>query len=178
MKKVILKSGAELLIRKATEEDAEEMARFKLHICGESDFLSFGENEIEISAETERKTIQSENAANNCVIIIALIEEEIAGFVTFKGGSRIRKRHAGELGISVREKYWGLGIANFLLEVLIEWAKATQIVRKIDLLTRADNEKAIKLYEKFGFRKEGVLTRDLCIKGVFYDSISMGLPID
>lgn len=178
MKKVILKNRSELLIRKATEEDAEQMSQFKMHISRESDFLSFGENEIEITAETERKIIQTENSTDNSVIIIALMNGEIAGFITFKGGAKIRKRHAGEMGICVRKKYWGLGIASLLLQVLIEWAKGTQIIRKIDLLTRADNEKAIKLYEKYGFEKQGLLTRDLCINGIFYDSVSMGLQID
>jgi RimJ/RimL family protein N-acetyltransferase len=178
MKKVILKNGKELLIRKAAEEDTEQMAQFKTFISGESDFLSFGENEIEITAKTERESIRSANAKDNSVIIIALIDEEVAGFVTFNGGVKIRKRHAGEMGISVRKKYWGLGIASLLLEILIEWAKGTQMIRKIDLLTRADNEKAIKLYEKYGFKREGILTRDLCINGVFYDSFSMGLSID
>mgnify|MGYP001243188722 CR=1 FL=1 len=178
MKKTILKNNTELLIRKATEEDAEQMAQFKMQISGESDFLSFGRNEIEITAETERRIIQSENSTDNSVVIIALIDGEIAGFITFKGGVKMRKRHAGEMGISVREKYWGLGIGSFLLEVLIEWAKGTQIIRKIDLLTRADNVTAIRLYEKYGFKKEGLLTRDLCINGIFYDSVSMGLSVD
>jgi len=178
MKKVTLKNGSELLIRKATAEDAEQMAQFKMYISGESDFLSFGENEIEITAETERRIIQAENTTDNSVIIIALIDDEIAGFVTFKGGAKIRKRHAGEMGISVRKKYWGLGIGSLLLKVIIDWAKGTQVIRKMDLLTRADNEKAMKLYEKYGFKKEGILTRDMCVNGVFYDSVSMGLPID
>ena len=178
MKKVRLKNGSELLVRKATEEDAEQMAQFKMHISRESDFLSFGENEIEITAETERRIIQTENTTDNSVIIIALIDDEIAGFVTFKGGAKIRKRHAGEMGISVRKKYWGLGIGSLLLKVIIDWAKGTQVIRKMDLLTRADNEKAMKLYEKYGLKKEGILTRDMCINGVFYDSVSMGLPID
>lgn len=178
MKELTLKNGERLFIRKAVAEDAEQMAQFKKHISGESDFLSFGENEMEITPEKERETIQRENTKDNSVIIIALIHEQLVGFVTFKGGDKIRKRHAGELGISVRKQYWGLGIGSILLEVLIEWAKGTQIIRKIDLLTRSDNEKAIKLYEKYGFRKEGVLTRDMCIKGEFYDSAVMGLLVD
>ncbi len=178
MRKAVLKNGKELIIRKAIAEDAEQMAQFKLHICGESDFLSFGENEIEITAERERENIQTENSKDNSVIIVAIIDGEVAGFITFKGGEKIRKRHAGEMGISVRKPYWGYGIGSLLLEVLIEWAKGTQIIKKIDLITRSDNETAKKLYEKYGFKEEGVLTRDLCIKGEFYDSIFMGLQID
>lgn len=178
MKNIRLKNGKELIIRKATERDAENMALFKIGISGESDFLSFGENEIEIKPETEREIIQTENAKDNSVVMIAVIDGEIAGFVTFAGGSRVRKRHAGEMGISVRKKYWGLGIGNFMMEALIEWAKGTGIIRKINLLTRADNEKAIKLYEKYGFQKEGIVRRDLNVNGVFYDSACMGLLVD
>lgn len=178
MKKVTLKNFQELLIRKAVDEDASAMAEFKQRISEESDFLSFGIDEIEISEETERQTIQSENESVNSVILLALCNGEIAGFVTFHGRTRVRKQHAGEMGIAVQKKYWGLGIGNFLLDALIHWADGTKIVRKVNLLTRADNEKAISLYEKYGFVREGIISRDICIHGVFYDSVSMGLPIN
>ncbi len=178
MKFVTMKNGKELQIRRATEDDAECMARFKAGISGESDFLSYGENEIVISAETERDMIRAHNETDNSVVFIALLDGEIAGFVNFRGGARLRKRHEGEMGISVRQKYWGLGIGNQLMDVLIDWARETKIIRKINLLTRADNETAIRLYEKFGFQKEGLITRDLYIKGIFYDAFIMGLPVD
>lgn len=178
MKKVMLKNFQELLIRKAANDDASAMVEFKQRISEESDFLSFGINEIEISEETEQQIIQSENESANSVILLAFCNGEIAGFVTFHGGTRIRKQHAGEMGIAVRKKYWGLGIGNFLLDALILWAKDTKIVRKINLLTRADNEKAIMLYEKYGFKREGIIVRDICIHGAFYDSVSMGLLIN
>ncbi|KJS50024.1 GNAT family N-acetyltransferase [Desulfosporosinus sp. BICA1-9] len=115
MKKVTLKNGREFLIRKATENDGEEMAKFKVCISGESDFLSFGKGELEITPETEGKIIGSENGTDNSVIILGLMDGEIAGFVTFQGGTRVRKRHGGEMGIAVLRKYWGLGIGGLLL---------------------------------------------------------------
>ena len=178
MKKSTLRNGEELVIRRATEDDAEQMAQLKSHISRESDFLSFGENEIEITVEKELESIRSANKTDNTIVIIALVDGEIAGFICFIGGKKARKRHAGEIGIAVRKKYWGSGIGANLLETLIDWAKSTNIIKKIDLLTRFDNENAIKLYEKYGFKKEGIITRDLCIKGRFYDAYCMGLQID
>jgi RimJ/RimL family protein N-acetyltransferase len=178
MKTVKLKDGSELVIRNVMVDDAEQMAQFKQYISQESDFLSFGKNEIEKSAECEAQLIQSTSAAENSVIIIAVANEEIAGFVTFNGGFRVRKKHSGDMGIAVRKQYWGKGIGNLLMEALIEWARNTKTVRKINLLTRTDNAAAISLYEKYGFTKEGILTRDVIINGIFYDSFSMGLFID
>lgn len=175
---IALKNSQKLLIRRAKEEDAEQMAEFKRYISGESDFLSYGENEIEISAETEQHLIQSVNVSNNSALLLALCDGEIAGFVIFHGGIRVRKQHAGEMGIAVRKKYWGLGIGNFLMKAIIGWAKDVKTIRKINLLTRADNKNAIRLYEKYGFVKEGIVSRDMYIHGIFYDAAAMGLIID
>jgi RimJ/RimL family protein N-acetyltransferase len=177
LKKVILKNGKELTIRKATAEDAVKMAQYKTTIAAESDFLTFGENEIEITAQKERQSIESINSRPNSMIAVALLDEEIVGSIVLRGGERIRVKHVGEIGVSVRKPYWGLGIGKFLLEYLIEWAEGTGIIRKINLKVRTDNENAIKLYEKYGFKKEGTITRDFLINEKFYDSFSMGLLI-
>ena len=41
------------------------------------------------------------------------------------------------------------------MKELMDWAKQTPSLRKIELLVRASNERAIRLYSKFGFLEEG-----------------------
>lgn len=178
IKKITLKNGAELTVRKAEEKDAEMTAQFKILVSGESDFLSYGKGELEITVEKERENIRALNMRDNAAFIIAEINGDMAGFITFAGGDRIRTRHAGEMGIVIQQKYWGLSIGGFLIEYLIGWAKQTEVIRKINLRTRTDNVKAIKLYERYGFRREGVLTRNMYISGKFFDSYLMGMEID
>ncbi len=178
MRTVTLKDGSKLVIRRAVAADAEQMAAFKTAIGRESDFLSYGEAEIEITPETEKRGILATEILENTVMLLALLEEEIVGFVTFHSAARPRKKHGGELGIAVRQPYWGLGIGNLLMAALISWAKDAKTVRKINLVTRADNAAAIRLYEKYGFVREGLLSRDVRINGKFYDGLLMGLPID
>lgn len=178
MRKILLKNGNELIIRKVNAGDAEKMVEYKTFISLESDFLTFGRNEIEITTDKEQQGIESINNKDNSIMIVALFDGEIVGSIVFRGGERNRLMHVGEMGVTIRKPYWGLGIGSFLLEFLIEWAKGTGIVRKINLRVRADNENAIKLYKKFDFKNEGILTRDFCINGEFYNSISMGLLID
>lgn len=178
MKKVILKDGKELVIRKAIIQDAEKIIQYKIIVGGESDYLTFGEDEVVINIENEKLSIESINNRNNSILAVALIDGEIAGSIVFRGGERSRVRHVGEMGITVRKSYWGLGIGSILLDFLIKWAKETDIVKKINLRVRVDNESAIKLYEKYGFEKEGILTRDFYINGKFYDSMNMGLIVE
>ena len=71
-------------------------------------------------------------------------------------------KHYGTIGISVLKEYWGRGIATALLEKLISWFKEKGI-KKINLDVFENNEKAIKLYEKFGFKLEG------CIEDGIFD---------
>jgi len=178
MKKIILKNGKELIIRRANTEDAEKMVQYMNYISGESNFLTFGENEMEITTEKQQQSIETINDKNNSIMAVALLDGEIVGSIVFRCGERIRVKHVGEMGVTVRKPYWGLGIGSFLLEFLIEWAKKTGITKKINLRVRTDNENAIKLYNKYGFEKEGVHIRDFYINGEFYDSFIMGLLID
>ena len=48
---------------------------------------------------------------------------------------------------------------------------------KVNLDVRIDNEKAIHLYEKFGFEKEGTIKKCLFIDGVYYDNYIMGREV-
>jgi len=61
---------------------------------------------------------------------------------------------------------------------MLDWAKTSGVIRKINLNVQTNNEVAIALYEKFGFEKEGTIRRDLYVDGKFYDAYAMGILID
>lgn len=178
MKDVLLKNGQTLIIRKAIKDDVPGIIEYMAVIGGESDYLTFGENELSIAIDQQEHIVTSLNNSDNSIMVVALLNNEIIGLASFRGGERKRVRHAGEFGVTVRRSAWGLGIGDALMRSIIDWAKDTQVIRKINLRVRSDNEKAIRLYEKFGFIREGILTRDYCIEGEFFDSIQMGLAID
>jgi len=177
MKEYLVKKGRRLVIREARSEDAQAMVEYMKQLATESDFLTFGSGELNITVEDEAKLIQSKEEAENQLMLCAFFEEELVGGLTFTSASRPRVRHTGEFGVTVLREYWGLGIATELLKYLIEWAKEGQIIRKINLRVRSDHHSGISLYEKFGFTREGLETRGLCIEGKFYDFVNMGLMI-
>jgi RimJ/RimL family protein N-acetyltransferase len=168
-----------MIIRKARKTDAAAMINFLHQIAGESDYLTFGStDELHLTVEKEEKLFEDYFNRDNGLNLIAEYDGQIAGNLNFSGGTKKRTAHAGEFGISVRKDFWGKGIGKALIARLIEWSKESGVIRKINLRVRSDNARAIHLYKSFGFKEEGVITRDFLINDVFYDSIQMGLFID
>lgn len=176
MKKFILKNGQELIIRKAEEKDVEKFLEYFNVVGSETDFLGFGPEGPRITVEQEREIFKSSTSKN--FFLIAEINGEIAGSCSISTNEkRVRSLHFGELGIVVLKKFWGFGVGYNLMEEAVRYGKDAGL-RKINLDTRADNEKAISLYKKLGFKEEGIITRGTIINGEFYNLLVMGLEID
>lgn len=173
----IYRNNEEVLIRKASTSDAEEMIKYLNVIGVESDFLTFGAEGFGGSVKEEEEFISSSLSKPNALFIVAEVNGKIVGNLNFSAGPRKRNYHVGEFGVSVLKEYWGKKIGEKLIKYLIKWAGENGI-RKINLRVRTDNEKAVKLYNKLGFSEEGVLKRDFLIDGKFYDSYMMGLEIN
>jgi putative acetyltransferase len=62
--------------------------------------------------------------------------------------------HVFRLTIVVHPGYQSQGIGNALMTELIDWAMQTPRVRKIELLVRATNQRAIRLYSNSVFSKK------------------------
>ena len=178
MKTIRLSKGQVLSIREAVIQDAASMIRYLERIAQDTEFLTFGPGELTMSVNDEEKLLEESCKFKNKVTLVAEVENEIIGCLTFRGGPRPRNEHAGEFGISVLKDYWGQGIGSTMIEETIEWAKVSNVVRKINLLVRIDNERAVRIYEKLGFMREGVISRGVFISDQFYDYIYMGYLVD
>lgn len=165
-------------VRPARPDDSAAVLAYLRKVGGESDNLTFGPEGPGLSEEEEREYLTGIAASDNALVLLALHDDEIVGALSFEGGRRQRIRHTGELGITVTESFTRHGIGRTLLEMLIEWAEGTGVIRKLNLRTRVDNIGAIRLYERLGWVVEGRVTRDQGIDGVYTDTLFMGRPVD
>ncbi len=172
-----LKDGATLELREAVPEDAGALLAYVEAISGETSFLTFGPGEFELTDEQEAEFLRKALANELQLYLLGLVDGEIVGTLTFGARDRTRLRHVGEFGMSVRKAHWGRGIGSALVAELIRWARDGGIIRKINLRVRSDNERAIALYERHGFVREGTLRRDMRVDGVFFDNHCMGLEL-
>jgi len=102
---------------------------------------------------------------------------EIIGFAFI----RVKKRSPddglqGELGIGIADEWQGKGIGSQLIVKLLELA-AKENVRKVSLQTRTDNVKAMRLYQRFGFKTIDAFKKGDYWGGQYYDTYIMELEV-
>ena len=172
-----LKNGATATVREARPSDAGELLASINAASAETDFLTFGAGEFDLTEKEEAEFLAKCQATADHLYLVAVVGKRVVGSLHFATGRRPRVRHSGDFGVSVSKKYWGQGVGSQLLDALLEWAKTTGTVKKINLRVRADNDRAVKLYERKGFVQEGTLTNEMCVNGQYFDLYAMGLNL-
>lgn len=171
------KSGIEYIIRKVSVDDAKGMLDYLDQVARDSDNLTFGPGEMTVTLDSEIAFLEKLQTADNEVMFIAVHNNRIISCLSYAGGHRARTRHVGEFGVSVIKEYWHQGIGKAMMLQLLKWAEDSKYCEKINLKVREDNTHAITLYEKLGFIKEGLILKDMKIKGEYINCIFMGREI-
>jgi RimJ/RimL family protein N-acetyltransferase len=73
------------------------------------------------------------------------------------------------------DKYYGKGIGTEAARLMLEYGFNVLELHRIDLEVFAFNPRAIRVYEKLGFVREGVRREVLFMDGQYHDAIVMGL---
>lgn len=178
MKEIKLKSGELLQLQEPSIKDAAAMISYVKKVGDETDNLTFDGADFNITVEQEEAIILKHQTENNHLILLAKINTEIVGMLNISGSHRKRCKHIGEFGISILKKHWGKQIGTIMLNEMITWAKNGGLVTKINLSVLQQNDRAVKLYERLGFKHEGVRTRASYQGGKYLDTYLMGIEID
>ena len=146
--------GHELLLRCAREEDAQRLIDYLKTTSGETRFLIREPDEVTMTQEDERRFIRRQNESASDVMLLAFYDGEFAGNASLMGMGPSRYRHRAGVAIALYQAYTGLGIGRAMIEALLAIAKECGI-EQVELEVVADNERAIRLYKKFGFTEYG-----------------------
>jgi ribosomal protein S18 acetylase RimI-like enzyme len=169
-----------LMIREAREVEAATLVRLKKQVFAETDSLLQSLEDYDGDVEEERYLVRRYRNLENSVLILALEGREAVGFLTLQGAHLQRSRHVAQLGIAVRKDRWGQGIGRALMDQGLEWAEKNPIIQKISLMVYEENQRAIELYEKYGFEQEGLLKNEVLLRNreQMIHLVVMGLTLD
>ncbi|WP_246713549.1 GNAT family N-acetyltransferase [Rhizobium esperanzae] len=122
------------------------------------------------SIDAVRKRMESPSpSALNLVV-------ELDGRIVANGGMNRfegRRQHAASLGMGVHDDFTGRGLGTFLMAAMVDAADDWLDIKRLELTVYTDNAVAIRLYEKFGFEKEGLLRAFGYRAGEYVDAFTM-----
>jgi L-phenylalanine/L-methionine N-acetyltransferase len=155
-------------VRRATVDDAEALQRIF-----DTPRAIWGTLQIPYtSAEARRKRLA--DSPDGSYPLVALVDGEVVGELTLYNASNSpRRRHAGGLGMAVRDDWQGKGVGTALMHACIELADNWLNLSRLELDVYTDNEPGIRLYKKFGFEIEGTLKKFAFRDGEFVDVYAM-----
>lgn len=163
------------VIERATAADAAAQLAYLKAVGGETENLSFGPEGVPLTVEQEAEYLGAQEASPDNVQFLAKADGEIIGTASLNRKPR-KMSHRGEFGISVRKAFWGCGAAQALMERILDFAGANGF-EQLDLEVRSDNVRAIRLYEKYGFRKLCTFPGFFKVNGQYIDFDLMILPL-
>lgn len=139
------------VIERAQAKDAAALLEYLKIVGGETENLSFGAEGVPLSLEAEQAYLQAQHDSPDNVQYLAKVNGEIIGTASLNRKPR-RMSHRGEFGISLKKAWWGCGAASALTEAVLAFARENSF-EQLNLEVRSSNIRAIRLYEKYGFRK-------------------------
>jgi putative acetyltransferase len=111
----------------------------------------------------------------NNITLIARLEEKIVGHLRLFRIPFERRKGVGEVFIYIHQDFQDKGLGTIMMKKAIEVAKDRGFHR-LGLTVVTDNHRAIKVYEKVGFKKEGVARETFYGDDHrYHDEVEMGL---
>lgn len=100
------------------------------------------------------------------------LDGTLVGMASYWREPSRKTKHTARVGsMYVREIARGTGMAGELLEAVLR--EAAKHVEQATLGVEASNTRAIRFYERHGFRVVGRFPRSLLIDGIYYDELEM-----
>ena len=163
-----------LTVAEAHPADAASLLAHAHQVARESDFLNAGPGERALTIEAQTAFLRRLKTNDAGFVLRGMVGGRLVGVLSVVRPSPPRLHHRADLGLTIRAAHWGRGIGRTMGEAAIALA-AERGVRKLNLHVRADNHRAIRLYQALGFSREGTSPRALSVRGRFYSEIMMGL---
>src|SRR5262249_20232260 len=113
---------------------------------------------------------------NAAVLVAERADGTIVGRLSLARDAHPASKHVADLGLMVAKDERGKGVGRALLDGAVEWARNAG-VRKLELHVFPWNEPAIRLYERFGFEREGYRKSHYNRAGQDVDAVLMALYV-
>jgi RimJ/RimL family protein N-acetyltransferase len=160
----------DVTIRRISAEHVEGFHRALDHVARERKYLTV----LEAPALAETRKFVMNNIARGYPQFVAIAGNDVVGWCDVIPRDRPLVAHCGVVGMGLLPPFRGKGNGVALIDATLTEARRTGIVR-IELRVYANNKRAIALYKKVGFKREGRLRHAVLLDGHYMDMIVMAI---
>ncbi|MBU5675319.1 GNAT family N-acetyltransferase [Alkaliphilus sp. MSJ-5] len=170
----MLFESSKIILRKMTSEDVELYHTWRndievmkstapfldnYHLEETTEFV----NQVILGSQFSKSYIIVDKESNTPIGITSLINIDY-------------KNRNGEFIIDIGDKnFWGKGYGTETMKLLLDYSFLEMNLHRVSLRVFSFNNKAIKLYEKIGFKHEGISRESIFREGRWHDIIHMGI---
>jgi RimJ/RimL family protein N-acetyltransferase len=170
--------SSDFIIRPAEPSDAEALTRLAEGVSAEPEGWLISANGQWRSVGDERRYLKALRRYPHAAVFVGEgTGGAIIGRLSLSRDSHPASAHVADLGLMVAKEARQRGVGTALLGAAVDWARAAG-VRKLELHVFPWNTPAIKLYERFGFEKEGYRKGHYRRAGEDVDAILMALVLE
>ncbi len=175
--RIIHRNGRKIRIRSISRNDLNKVDKFL-------DFVNSLVDENAMIFMKYKKTFAEEKSwlwekiksveRSEEVALIAEGENEIVGITSISSHTETED-HVGELSIAIKDGYRGFGLGGELTKEILKEAKERLKVtpKVVRLSVFSNNDPAIKLYEKMGFKVVAKIPKQIQYEGRLLDEVVM-----
>ncbi|MEL6625929.1 MAG: GNAT family protein [Bacteroidota bacterium] len=153
--------------------DAEAFLSLLSDIEHDSPYVLYKPGERKTTIAKQMEEIEEIRKAKNSQMWVVEEGDQLVGWLGAFGDKHKRTAHTAMIGLGVRSGYRNQGIGRRLFKILDLWAQMGPI-RRLELIVHVANDPGIHLYEKMGFRIEGLKKGSYLIEGELTDEYLMG----
>jgi putative acetyltransferase len=143
-----------LRVRPAAPTDATRLVALASAVASEREGWLLADSSWRSPAE-ERRYIRAVHRHPDAALFVADLEGDIVGRLSIVRDPHPSSTHVADLGLMVAASRRRRGIGSALMGAAELWAKGAEI-SKLELHVFPHNPAAIALYEKLGYRTEGL----------------------
>jgi hypothetical protein len=164
------RDGRRWTLRPARPTDSRGLARLFAAVRGEGRWLLTPPSAV--SEPSEAFFIGEMIRGGGGLAMVAEADGEVIGNVLVSLERSSVSNHVGTLSIVIDEAWRDVGIGSGMVRAAQEWCRERGL-EKLSLAVFPDNERAIAVYERAGFVREGLRRRQYRVEGEFRDELLM-----
>jgi RimJ/RimL family protein N-acetyltransferase len=168
----------EYRIRSAEPSDAEQLTRLAAAVSAEPQGWLISVAGEWRSAGDERRYLKALRRYPHAAVFVAESGDgTIVGRLSIGRDPHPASTHVADVGLMVAADARRRGVGTAMLEAAVGWAREAG-VRKVELHVFPWNEAAIRLYEAFGFEREGFRKGHYRRGNDYVDAILMAYAVE